>query len=97
MPQQISEIIKIDYLNNDIRTISHEAIYRHIYTIPHAALNKKINKLITCKKQDIGLLKKRRGTDSKIINQVSIDKRLKHIDDRQEIGHWEGDLNWGKP
>jgi len=40
--------------------------------------------------------KKRRGTGSEIINQVSIEKRPKHIDLREEIGHWEGDLIIGK-
>jgi len=40
--------------------------------------------------------KKRRGTGSKIINQVSINNRPKHIELRNEIGHWEGDLVIGK-
>ena len=40
--------------------------------------------------------KKRRETGSKIINQVSIDNRPKHIELREEIGHWEGDLMIGK-
>ncbi|TNJ45432.1 hypothetical protein KFZ70_06010 [Tamlana fucoidanivorans] len=40
--------------------------------------------------------KKRRGTGSKIINQVCIDNRPKYIEDRIEIGHWEGDLIIGK-
>ena len=40
--------------------------------------------------------KKRRGTGSKISNQVSIDNRPKHIELRKEIGHWEGGLVIGK-
>ncbi len=31
-----------------------------------------------------------------IINQISIDNRPKHIDLRNEVGHWEGDLVIGK-
>lgn len=40
--------------------------------------------------------KKIRGKGSKIIGQVSIDLRPKHIELRKEIGHWEGDLIIGK-
>ena len=33
---------------------------------------------------------------SKIINQVSIDQRPKHIELRNQVGHWEGNLIIGK-
>ena len=77
-------------------SISHEAIYRHIYTRPQASLNKKLIKLLVRKKTRRRPTKKRRGGGSKIINQVSIDNRPKHIDLRNEVGHWEGDLVIGK-
>ena len=95
-PEQISGRIKELYPNDPIMTISHEAIYRHIYTRPQASLNKKLIKLLVRKKTRRRPSKKRRGTGSKIINQVSIDNRPKHIELRKEIGHWEGDLMIGK-
>jgi len=95
-PEQISGRIKELYPNDPIMSISHEAIYRHIYTRPQASLNKKLIKLLVRKKTRRIPSKKRRGTGSKIINQVSIDNRPKHIELRQEIGHWEGDLVIGK-
>jgi len=95
-PEQIAGKIKQDYPNNPIMTISHEAIYRHIYTRPQASLNKKLIKLLVRKKTRRRPSKKRRGTGCKIINQVSIELRPKHIDLREEIGHWEGDLMIGK-
>ena len=95
-PEQISGRIKELYPNNPIMSISHEAIYKHIYTRPQASLNKKLIKLLVRKKTRRRPPKKRRGTGSKIINQVSIDSRPKHIELRQEIGHWEGDLVIGK-
>jgi IS30 family transposase len=39
-------------------SISHEAIYRHIYTRPQASLNKKLIKLLVRKIQGVGLRKK---------------------------------------
>jgi IS30 family transposase len=95
-PEQISGRLKEDFPNDPIMSISHESIYRYIYTKPQASLNKKLIKLLVRKKTRRRPAKKRRGTGSKIINQVSIDNRPKHIDLREEIGHWEGDLVIGK-
>lgn len=95
-PEQISGRLKELYPNDAIMSISHEAIYRHIYTRPQASLNRKLIKLLVRKKTRRRPSKKRRGTGSKIMNQVSIDSRPGHIDLRQEVGHWEGDLVIGK-
>ena len=95
-PEQISGRIKIKYPNDKMMSISHEAIYRHIYLTPQGVLNKKLIKLLTRKKTRRRPIKKVRGKGSKIRNQVSIDNRPKHIDLRNEIGHWEGDLIIGK-
>jgi IS30 family transposase len=95
-PEQISGRLKELYPNDQIMSISHEAIYRHIYTRPQARLNKKLIKLLVRKKTRRRAPKKRRGGGSKIINQVSIDNRPQHIELRNEVGHWEGDLVIGK-
>jgi IS30 family transposase len=95
-PEQISGRLKELYPNDQIMSISHEAIYRHIYTRPQARLNKKLIKLLVRKKTRRRSPKKRRGGGSKIINQVSIDNRPQHIELRNEVGHWEGDLVIGK-
>jgi IS30 family transposase len=39
-------------------SISHESIYRYIYSQPQASLNKKLIKLLVRKKQDVDPLKK---------------------------------------
>ena len=95
-PEQIAGKLKLDYPNDPIMSISHESIYRYIYTQPQASLNKKLIKLLVRKKTRRRPAKKRRGTGSEIINQVSIDNRPKHINLREEVGHWEGDLVIGK-
>ncbi len=95
-PEQIAGRIKKKYTNDPLMRISHESIYRYIYTHPQASLNKKLIKLLVRRKTRRRPPKKRRGTGSKIINQISIDSRPKHIELREEIGHWEGDLMIGK-
>jgi IS30 family transposase len=95
-PEQISGRLKELYPNDPILSISHEAIYRHIYTRPQASLNKKLINLLVRKKTRRRPSKKRRGGGSKIINQVSIDNRPEHINLRNEVGHWKGDFIIGK-
>lgn len=95
-PEQIAGRLKEEYPNDPIMSISHESIYRYIYLMPQARLNKKLIKLLVRHKSRRSKPKKHRGTGSKILNQVSIDNRPKHIELRNEIGHWEGDLIIGK-
>ncbi len=95
-PEQISGRIKIDYPNDPIMTISHEAIYQHIYAHRQAKLNRKLIALLPYHKS----IRRRANAYSKrktrIKNQTSIDDRPKHIETREEVGHWEGDLVIGK-
>lgn len=95
-PEQIAGRLKEKYPNDPIMSISHESIYRFIYLQPQARLNKKLIKLLVRHKSRRRTQKKRRKTGSKILNQVSIDNRPKHIELRKEVGHWEGDLVIGK-
>lgn len=95
-PEQISGRIKISYPNDPTMRISHEAIYRHIYSQPQAKLNRKLIALLPYHKSRRRNPKGYGKRKIKIKNQVSIDQRPKHIEDREEIGHWEGDLVIGK-
>lgn len=95
-PEQISGRIKLDYPNDPIMCISYEAIYMHIYSHPQAALNRKLIKLLPYQKSRRRRPKPRRKKGSKIRDQVNISQRPKHIENRQEIGHWEGDLVIGR-
>lgn len=94
-PEQISGRIKKDYPNDPVMSISHEAIYMHIYLHRQARLNKKLISLLPYHKTR----RRKRKLSSKrrirIKDQVSIEQRPKHIETRLEIGHWEGDLMIG--
>lgn len=91
-PEIISGRIKLDYPDDYSMRISHEAIYCHIYSHRQAKLNKK---LIACLLHHKSMRYKktsRKGKGSSIKDRVSIEARPQHIDLREEIGHWEGDL-----
>ncbi len=94
-PEQISGRIKLEYPNDPIMSISYEAIYMHIYSHPQGRINRKLIALLPYHKSRRRSLKGTKKRGVRIKDQVSIDQRPKHIENRQEIGHWEGDLMIG--
>jgi len=76
-------------------SISHEAIYMHIYSHPQARLNRKLIALLPYHKSRRKTVKGTKRRKIRIKDQVSIDQRPSYIEERLEIGHWEGDLMIG--
>ena len=95
-PEQIAGRIKKDYPKDPLMTISYEAIYTHIYSHRQARLNKKLIKLLPYQKSQRRRACANTERGSKIKDQISIEQRPAHIENRKEIGHWEGDLVIGK-
>lgn len=89
-PEQIAGSIKDLHPNDPIMSISHEAIYQHIYRHRQSRLGRKLIKLLPynhSKRRN----KKRFGSKrSRIKDAVSIELRP-NIQDRKQLGHWEGD------
>lgn len=94
-PQQIAGRIKLDYPNDKIMTISHEAIYLYIYQHPQAMENKRLIAMLTYHKSRRRSSKRNQRAKGRIKFGVSIDLRPPHIADRMQAGHWEGDLMIG--
>ena len=88
-PEQISWRL---YQEQGFR-VSHEWIYRYIYQDKQAG--GQLFRYLRCQKQR----KKRYGSHQRrgsIPNQTMIDERPAHVENRSEIGHWEGDTLIGK-
>jgi transposase, IS30 family len=95
-PEQIAGRIRLEHPKNQTMRISHEAIYTFIYRHPQGNLNKKLIKLLPQKRSYRRRHYKTRGVSQhKITDTISIDQRPTHVNDRLEIGHWEGDLMIG--
>ena len=94
-PELIAGRLKLAYPDDPTMHISYESIYRFIYAHPQGRINMKLIKLLTRHKSR---RRKPRPHKSRIriIDRTSIDQRPKHIEDRQETGHWEGDLMIGR-
>lgn len=95
-PEQICGVLKKDFSGEPDMQLSHETIYRYIYSIEDKEHQKE---LIGCLRQSRKRRKPRKKGASKrttIRNLVSIHDRPDTVEDRQEPGHWEGDLVIGK-
>jgi transposase, IS30 family len=91
-PEQIAGRIKLDYPNNLIMRISYEAIYTHIYNFRHGKMRRKLISLLHYSKSKRKSRKGAKTNRQRIKEANSIEDRPIHIEDRKEVGHWEGDL-----
>lgn len=91
-PEAISGRLAKEYPVNPEMQISHEAIYSHIYAHRQARLNRKLINLLTRKKTRRNRPNKASKRGVRIKDRKSIDQRPEHINLREEVGHWEGDL-----
>lgn len=93
-PELIAGQLKFIYPNNPVMSISYESIYKHIYRHRQTSLGRKLIKLLPYHHSK---RKKRKlsGQRIRIKDQVSIDQRPEHINNRLEAGHLEGDLMIG--
>lgn len=91
-PELISGRLKVQYAEDPQMQISYESIYRFIYLHPQGKLNKKLIKLLVRQKSSRYKPIKRKSHAAKIQEGISIEQRPKSVDERKEIGNWEGDL-----
>jgi IS30 family transposase len=87
-PEQIAGSLK--NRQSDLKSVSHETIYAWLY---NGSLRKeKYWKFLTRRKAKRGLRKSLKFCKSRIPNRTSIHDRPKIVDEKQDFGHWEGDL-----
>jgi IS30 family transposase len=94
-PEQISQRLMIDFLDDPEMRVSHETIYQALYVQGRGALRRE---LTTCLRTGRTLRKPRRKTAERrgrIAGMVNISQRPAEVEDRAVPGHWEGDLITG--
>lgn len=77
------------------RTVSHEAIYRHVYALPKGELAAQ-GVMLRSKRTRRRPRKAAGERSARIVGMVSIDDRDPEAVGRRVPGHWEGDLVIGK-
>jgi len=91
-PELISGRLKLQYPEDPDMQISYETIYRFIYIHPQGKINKKLIKLLVRQKPRRYKSKKRKSHELKIQEGISIEQRPLSVEERKEVGNWEGDL-----
>ena len=79
-------------LESSLFRISHEAIYQFIYSSEGQSLG--LYKFLLRARPKRGLVHGRKSQKAKIPDRVSIHDRPAHIANREEFGHFEGDLTF---
>jgi IS30 family transposase len=92
-PQQIANRLPIDFPDDEMMRISHEAIYQALYIESRGALKRE---LVACLRTGRALRVPRARAQQRPSGHVSaelmISERPPEADDRAVPGHWEGDL-----
>jgi IS30 family transposase len=94
-PEQISARLRLDFPDDDLMRISHEAIYQALYVQGRGALKRE---LVACLRTGRALRVPRaraRCGKNFVTDQVMISQRPAEAGDRAVPGHWEGDLILG--
>lgn len=94
-PEQISGRLKTMFPNDPIMSISHEAIYQHIYRKRQSKLGRHLISLLPYSHSRRRHNRKGGKKKNRIADIKRIHLRPKHIELRKQAGHWESDLMIG--
>ncbi|MEV8183963.1 IS30 family transposase [Specibacter sp. NPDC078692] len=96
-PEQIAAWLKLAYPEDASMRLSHEGIYRSIYYVYRRELDRGMSRHL---RSGSTIRRPRKAKQSlgrgRLKNRVPITARPASIEDRVEVGHWEGDLVMGK-
>jgi IS30 family transposase len=95
-PEQIANRLRIDFPDDELMRISHEAIYQALYVQGRGALKRE---LVACLRTGRALRVPRARIQARgkkfVSSEIMISERPAEADDRAVPGHWEGDLILG--
>ena len=92
-PQQIANRLHIDFPNDALMRISHEAIYQALYVKDRGALSREMSACLRSGRP-LRVPRARASTRGKkfVTPDVMLAARPPEVEQRLEAGHWEGDL-----
>lgn len=95
-PEQIAGRLKKLFPDDPTMSISHEAIYQHIYRKRQSKQGKYLISLLPYSHSQRRQNRKTAKRKNRIADIKRINLRPAHVELRHEIGHWESDLVIGK-
>ena len=95
-PQQISNRLRLDFLDDVSMRVSHEAIYQSLYVQGRGALRRELTACLrTGRALRVPRARVRARGKGFVTDEVMISQRPAEAQDRAVPGHWEGDLILG--
>jgi IS30 family transposase len=92
-PEQISRRLRIDFPEDEMMRISHEAIYQALYVQGRGALRRELSACLrTGRALRMPRVRTRRQGRAFVSPEIMISQRPAEAADRAVPGHWEGDL-----
>lgn len=95
-PEQIAGRLKQLFPGDPVMSISHEAIYQHIYRKRQSKLGKYLISLLPYSHSRRRQNRKSGKNKNRIKDITRISARPGHVESRKEVGHWESDLVIGR-
>jgi transposase, IS30 family len=95
-PEQISQVLRKRFPDIAARQLCHESIYQAIYDRDSALSRPRCGSLRTGRRRRRPRRRADARTPRSLRDMTSIHHRPAAIEDRDEAGHWEGDLITGK-
>jgi len=95
-PEQISHRLVVDFPDDDLMRISHEAIYQALYVQGRGALRRELTVCLRTGRARRKPQNRANARRERIKDKVMISERPAEVADRAVPGHWEGDLIVGK-
>ena len=94
-PEQIANRLRVDFPDDQLMRISHEAIYRALYVQGRGALHRELTACLrTGRALRVPRARTRRGKTF-VTPELMVSERPAEAHDRAVPGHWEGDLILG--
>src|SRR4030088_2861848 len=92
-PEQISRRLRLDFPEDEMMRISHEAIYQALYVQGRGALRRELSACLrTGRALRMPRVRTRRPGRAFVSSEIMISQRRAEAADRAVPGHWEGDL-----
>jgi transposase, IS30 family len=94
-PQEISARLRLEYPDDPMMQVSHEAIYHSLYVQGRGELRRELTRCLRSGRAE-RRPQGRTETRGRLPEMVMISQRPAEVADRAVPGHWEGDLIMGK-
>lgn len=95
-PEQIARRLRVDFPDDEVMRISHEAIYQALYVQGRGVLRRELTACLrTGRALRVPRARSRGRSKSHVSPEIMISERPAEVADRAVPGHWEGDLILG--